>query len=182
MYKCKYCTIQLHKKCKYRIIQVGGEKMEIKELRKSLGLTQVEASKITNIPLRTYKNYENDDQKANTIKYAHIVNKLTEYGQISEEKGILTIKQITNIVQTLFNSYDVEFCYLFGSYAKGKPNENSDVDLLISSSVSGLEFYGLVEKLRMSLHKRVDLLTIEQFKDNQQLITNILKDGIKIYG
>ena len=156
--------------------------MEIKELRKSLGLTQTEASRIVSIPLRTYKNYENDDQKANTIKYAHIVTKLTEYGQISEEKGILTIKQITNIVQTLLDSYDVEFCYLFGSYAKGKPNENSDVDLLISSSVSGLEFYGLVEKLRMSLHKRVDLLTIEQLKDNQQLITIILKDGIKIYG
>jgi predicted nucleotidyltransferase len=156
--------------------------MEIKELRKSLGLTQVEASKITSIPLRTYKNYENDDQKANTIKYAHIVNKLTEYGQISEEKGILTINQITNVVQTILNSYDVEFCYLFGSYAKGKPNENSDVNLLISSSVSGLDFYGLVEELRMSLHKRVDLIAVEQLKDNQQLITNILKDGVKIYG
>jgi len=30
----------------------------------------------------------------------------------------------------------------------------------------------------MSLHKKVDLLTIEQFKDNQSLITNILKDGV----
>ena len=31
----------------------------IKELRKSLGLTQSEAAAITHIPLRTYKNYEN---------------------------------------------------------------------------------------------------------------------------
>jgi predicted nucleotidyltransferase len=157
-------------------------KMEIKTIRKSLGLTQAEASKIASIPLRTYKNYENDDQKVNSIKYAHIVNKLTEYGQISEEKGILTIKQIVDIVQTLFSSYDIEFCYLFGSYAKGKPDEKSDVDLLISSSISGLDFYGLVEKLRMSLLKKVDLLTVEQLKDNQSLITDILKDGIKIYG
>jgi len=85
--------------------------MEIKELRKSLGLTQVEASHITSIPLRTYKNYENDHRKANTIKYAHIVNILTQHGQISEEKGILTIKKITSVVQTLLDSYDVEFCY-----------------------------------------------------------------------
>ena len=157
-------------------------KMEIKELRKSLGLTQAEASKIVSIPLRTYKNYENDLQKMNTIKYEYIVNKLTEHGLISEEKGILTIEQISNAVHTLFSSYDVEFCYLFGSYAKGKANEKSDVDLLISSTISGLDFYGLVEKLRISLHKKVDLLTIEQLKDNQQLITNILKDGIKVYG
>ena len=60
--------------------------------------------------------------------------------------------------------------------------ETSDVDLLISSDVKGLKFYGMVEKLRTALHKKVDVLSLEQLKDNLELTSEILKDGIRIYG
>ena len=60
--------------------------------------------------------------------------------------------------------------------------ETSDVDLLISSDVKGLNFYGMVEKLRTALHKKVDVLSLEQLKNNLELTDEILKDGIRIYG
>ena len=60
--------------------------------------------------------------------------------------------------------YSVNYCILFGSYAKGLANEKSDVDLLISTNVSGLKFFGSIERLRTSLNKRVDLIGIKQFK------------------
>ena len=82
----------------------------------------------------------------------------------------------------MFEKYDVNFCYLFGSYAKEKAKPTSDVDLLISVNVKGLKFYGLVEELRTALHKKVDVLDINQLKNNMELIQEILKDGIKIYG
>ncbi|MDD4184363.1 MAG: nucleotidyltransferase domain-containing protein [Candidatus Izemoplasmatales bacterium] len=156
--------------------------MDIKSLRKKLGLTQVEAAKTVNISLRSYKSYENDISKVNTIKYDYILSRLTEYGRIDEEKGILSLKDIRDTVNDILQNYEVEYCYLFGSYSKGNARENSDVDLLLASSVSGLDFYGLVEKLRTRLHKKVDLLTVDQLKDNFQLINDILKEGIKIYG
>ena len=58
----------------------------------------------------------------------------------------------------------------------------SDVDLFISANVKGLKFYGLVEGIRAVLHKKVDVLNINQLKDNLELTEEILKDGIKIYG
>ena len=82
----------------------------------------------------------------------------------------------------MFQHYEVKFCYLFGSYAKGKETPVSDVDLLISTDVKGLKFYGLVEELRVALKKKVDVLDINQLKDNLELTEEILKDGIKIYG
>ena len=72
----------------------------------------------------------------------------------------------------------VLFCYLFGSYAKGKAIPASDVDLLISTNVKGLKFYGLVEEIRTALHKKVDILNLNQLKDNIELTEEILKDGI----
>jgi len=40
----------------------------------------------------------------------------------------------------------------------------------------------MVERLRSTLHKRIDALNIEQLKDNMELTEEILKDGIRIYG
>ena len=56
------------------------------------------------------------------------------------------------------------------------------IDLLISSTVKGLKFYGLVEKLSNTLHKRIDLLDKDQLVANPELLDEVLKDGIKIYG
>ena len=156
--------------------------MSIKELRKSLDLTQKEASKLVNIPLRTYLNYENDDSKKDTIKYNYIMEKLEEYGFIDEEHGLLTIEKIKTITSKVLSKYDAEYCYLFGSYAKENATEKSDVDLLLASSVTGMKFYGLVEELREQLKKKVEVITVSSLEGNIDLLNEILKDGIKVYG
>ncbi|MDP2424847.1 MAG: nucleotidyltransferase domain-containing protein [Candidatus Izemoplasmatales bacterium] len=156
--------------------------MSIKKLRKTLYLTQKEASELVNIPLRTYINYENDESKKETIKYLYIKEKLEEFGLIDEEHGILSINKIKEITSTTFANYDVEYCYLFGSYAKGNATKTSDIDLLVASSLSGLKFYGLVEELRTELKKKVEVLTVASLLNNSSLINEILKVGIKIYG
>ena len=58
---------------------------------------------------------------------------------------------------------------------------HSDVDLIVSTSITGLKFYGLVERLRVNLNKKVDVLDINQLVNNKDLLNEILKDGIKIY-
>ena len=156
--------------------------MTLKELRKTKKLTQAACAKYLGIPLRTYQNYETDVSKVGSIKYNFMLQKLEQYGFVDESHGILTIEQIKNICASVFEQYSVEYCYLFGSYAKGKASEVSDVDLLISTPVSGMRFYDLVESIREALQKKVDILNREQLNNNPELINEILKDGIKIYG
>ena len=156
--------------------------MTLKELRKINNITQAKAASIVGMPLRTYINYENDLKKANSLKYKMIFNILNEKFSIDENKGILKKEDIINKISEVFNKYKVNYCYLFGSYAKNNAIESSDVDLLIDTEETGLTFYGLIEELRETLHKRIDLLDIRQLKDNYELVKEILKDGIKIYG
>lgn len=101
---------------------------------------------------------------------------------IDEETGILELEDIVQKCTEVFERYEVSFCYLFGSYAKGKATQTSDVDLLISANVKGIKFYGLVEEIRTALHKKVDVLDMNQLKENIELTEEIFKDGIKIYG
>ncbi len=156
--------------------------MTLKELRMEKKLTQQQVADLVGISLRSYISYENDMKKAETFKYKYIVEKLEEINPIDEEHGILDIESIKQRCARVFKNYEVNFCYLFGSYAKGRATEISDVDLLISTNVRGLKFYGLVEEIRSALHKKVDVLDLNQLKDNLELTKEILQDGIKIHG
>ena len=156
--------------------------VDLKELRIEKKMTQQEVADLVGISLRSYKSYENDEEKQNTIKYNYIVEQLSKINRIDEETGVLELEDIVRKCSKVFERYEVSFCYLFGSYAKGKATPVSDVDLLISANVKGLKFYGLVEEIRTTLHKKVDVLDINQLKDNIELTEEIFKDGIKIYG
>ncbi len=156
--------------------------MTLKELRKEKGLTQEECSKFLNIPIRTYKRYESNEDNVNDIKMEYILRKLEEINKIDETHGILTFNKIKNTCKDVLKDYSIEYCYLFGSYAKNKAKEDSDVDLLISIPQNGIIYFEIIETLREKLKKKVDLLDINQLKNNPDLINEILKDGIKIYG
>ena len=145
---------------------------ELRALRESRNLTQREAAQNAGISLRSYISYENDPAKENTLKYRYLMQEVGRMNQLDETHGILSV----------FPEYDIDYCYLFGSYAKGKAVETSDVDLLVSGSVTGLKFYELAEKLREELHKQVDLLDRKQLVNNEALLDEVLKDGVKIYG
>ena len=155
---------------------------KIKKLRLEKKLTQQQVADFVGVSLRSYKSYENDKVKEGTIKYNYILEKLNDLNPIDEDHGILDMDFIKEKCKEVFDEYPVHYCILFGSYAKGKANESSDLDFLISSDLKGIKFYGLVEKLRLALHKRVDVLNLDQLKDNLELTNEILRDGIRIYG
>ena len=156
--------------------------MSLKDIRLQNNLTQEEAAQLLGVTRRTYVNYEAGKIDESSLKYKYVVETLQKASLIDETHGILTIDQIRKICSEIFKDYSVEYCYLFGSYAKGKATEKSDVDLLVAMPVDGMKFFELVELLREKLKKKVDLLDIAQLDNNPTLVQEILKDGIKIYG
>ena len=158
--------------------------MELREIRIGYKISQQQAAIIVGMPLRTYIRYENDNDYGDELKRQTIINRIIDACEITEEKGLLTIEQIKTIVCELFDGEykdEIDFCYLFGSYAKGYAKEKSDVDLYISTKLTGLRFVGLIEKLRRALHKKVDLIRMDDRASNVELMKEIIKDGIKIY-
>ncbi len=132
--------------------------MNLLETRKFYKLSQIEAAHIIGIPVKTLRRYEKDNKYGSEIKRDAFITKLVDNCQITEEKGILTIEQIKESLSDLFDSEypgEINLCYLFGSYAKGRAKDNSDVDLYVSSSLTGLRFVGLIEKIRVKLNKKL---------------------------
>lgn len=158
--------------------------MSLKETRERYGITQSDAALAVQMPLRTYRRYESDETYGDFHKRQAILSLLNERYEINEVKGLLTIEQIKSIVNELFiESYpnQIDFCFLFGSYAKGVAKESSDIDLYISSSLTGLDFVGLIENLRQRLHKRIDVIRPSELVNNVDLMNEIIREGVKLY-
>jgi uncharacterized protein len=88
---------------------------------------------------------------------------------------------ITKKINPILKKYEVKRASIFGSFARGEENKNSDLDLLVElGKIGGLMAMG---RLKMDLEKilkrKVDLLTYRSI--NHLLASNIKKDEIKIY-
>ena len=64
--------------------------MTLKELRKNCKLTQKEVSEVVNVPLRTYVEYENNEQGVDQLKLEAIKDRLMEY--MAKDTSILKDK------------------------------------------------------------------------------------------
>lgn len=154
--------------------------MTLKELRKKKKLSQKAASELIGIPYRTYCRYEEESKYVDSYKYKKIYQDLFNATKVDEEHGILSLEDIKELLIPLLNKSNINYCYLFGSYARGTAKETSDVDLLVDTDINGIDFFMLVERIRTTLGKKVDLLRLSDIQERNPIALEILKEGIRI--
>lgn len=142
---------------------------------------------ISNYNKQNYKMYQFRVKKSDTDlidKLDNVENRnayLTSLVLNDIKPGILTIKEIKNRIRPVVEKHHIKDVYLFGSYARGEANENSDVDIYCSSGDvdSLIKRAGLLRELAEALGKDVDVVTIgTKLKDRFK--KNIEEDMIKI--
>ena len=96
---------------------------------------------------------------------------------------VYTINELENIICDVLKNYSVKKAILFGSYAKNKQNEKSDIDLIIDSDgkLLNINFYSVLEDLVEKLNKKVDLFEISEIQKDSPIYNEILEEGIVIY-
>ena len=94
------------------------------------------------------------------------------------EDNKISIQTIKEIFLPILKKYNINKCYLFGSYAKNIARDNSDIDLLVETDMTGLAYLNLIEELRDALHKKVDLLNLNDVSENNPISLRILKEGV----
>jgi len=97
--------------------------------------------------------------------------------------GIYTVNDIKDILLPVFDVTPVESAIIFGSYAKGNPTQNSDVDILIDSKgrIRGIDFFGILEDIIEALGVPVDLIEASQVIEGGRAQREIAETGVLIY-
>lgn len=98
------------------------------------------------------------------------------------EPSILTIKQIKERIKPVMERHGIKNVYLFGSYARGEANRNSDVDIYCDKGdVDTLwRHSALQDELIEALGKDVDVITIGSEMD-EFFTYHLNQDKIKIF-
>jgi len=96
---------------------------------------------------------------------------------------VYTIKEITEKLTPIFEKAPVYRAVLFGSYAKGRATDKSDIDIVIDSNkqLLNIYFYGVLEDITQALGKRVDLFEISEIRPDSPIHKNIQKEGIALF-
>ena len=94
---------------------------------------------------------------------------------------IYSVSYIRSVLQPVFSAYNVKRAVRFGSYARGLAANNSDVDILVDSGLTGLAFFGLLEDVAAALDKTVDLIDTSQIVPGSPIDKEISENGILIY-
>ena len=159
----------------------------IKSLRKSRNLTQeqlgilsgMSKSQISKMENGTLGSEETVSRLLDALGYEIELKVIDKYtGDFSERERVLDI--LRSFKKNKAEKYQITRMALFGSFARGEENADSDVDILISFKNPSLLVLSEVKLLLESLFKRkVDLIS-ENTRTSRDFMDNIEKDLIYV--
>jgi len=111
------------------------------------------------------------------IKVWKAVNYMTD----TSMKRIYTVDEIRRVVADIANEYGVSKVTLFGSYARGDADKNSDIDLRIDKGrLRGLfQLSGFRIDLEERLGAPVDVLTTESL--DEEFLNRIQSEEVMLF-
>ena len=93
---------------------------------------------------------------------------------------IYDIETIRAKTVPIAKKYGVRRMSLFGSYARGEADDQSDVDLIIDKGkIVGIEYFGFVYDLEDELGCHVDVVTTGI--SDKEFLAEIKKDEVELY-
>lgn len=97
------------------------------------------------------------------------------------EAKTYTVDEIKDIITPIAEKYRIARVYLFGSFARGDYNEQSDIDIRIEKGkLKGMfALCGFYTEVSEALKRRVDVFTTGSL--SEEFLEKIKKDEIMLY-
>lgn len=97
-------------------------------------------------------------------------------------RKIYTIEEIKSLVKPLAEKYKTKEIYLFGSYARGEADEESDLDFLVycDERFQLTVVFELGEEMREVFKKDVDAFEIHEVNTDSDFYKTIMKERVLI--
>jgi len=157
------------------------------------GMSMYSLSKQTGLPYTTINRLVNEKLSINNCNAGAVFKIASALGVQMEVlmKGecVYTLDEIAERIAPVAKKYNIPKVYIFGSYARGEANPDSDVDLMIEvGNLRGLEVISALEEFKNALNKPVDLITTRSLtqeraqKYSKVFIDNLENDRRLIYG
>lgn len=86
---------------------------------------------------------------------------------------IYTVDEIRNLICPIARKFELPAVFLFGSYARGTADEDSDIDLLVDTTGTNIKSLvslgALYCELEEAFGKKIDLITVSALSQKEQM-------------
>jgi len=95
---------------------------------------------------------------------------------------ILSFEAISKVVKPLAEKYKADEVYLFGSYARGEADKDSDLDFLVfgGKNFKLTDILDMGEDLREILDKKVDIFEIREVVKDSDFYKNVMREKVLV--
>ncbi len=107
------------------------------------------------------------------------------------QESVYSLDEIKSIIKPIAEKYLFKSVFLFGSYARGEANGNSDIDIMIDTTgtdIDSLFKLGEVyEEISSAFSKPIDLITLSSLEQTpirqseMNFRNNILRERVSLY-
>ena len=96
--------------------------------------------------------------------------------------GVLSHEELVSVILPLLRKYGAQEALLFGSYARGEADEESDIDLLVigGPSFEPTDVFCIADELNRATGKRVDVYELQEVNEGSPFYRSIFQEGVKI--
>jgi len=97
--------------------------------------------------------------------------------------ALYTVTGIRTVLQQVCSDPRIRRIILFGSYAKGEAQEQSDIDLYLDSGrlITGFDFFTLKANMEEAFQTDIDLLPDLDIIPNSPVDNEIKRNGVTVY-
>ena len=95
---------------------------------------------------------------------------------------ILSLDDIQKIVRPLAEKYHISEVYIFGSYARGEADGESDVDILAVGG-EGFKLTNILAfgyELSVAFGRDVDAFELRELKKNTDFYASVMRDRVRV--
>lgn len=95
---------------------------------------------------------------------------------------MLTNEEIKTAIRILLKKYNAEYALLFGSYARGDADSDSDIDVVVfgGAAFKPTDIFAFGEDLREITGKEADVFEIRELNTGTQFYDSVLREGIRV--
>lgn len=148
--------------------------MNLKDLRKSKGLTQEEAAEIVGLSRRGYQNLETGSYKkkdSKTLRFA--LAQLETIPNPKKRKQGISLTHLSREIEGLLEGEDVSFVYFIKS--------GNTYSFVLESPMDDLTLYGLEEELSLILSTEVSFERFEELIKDKERASGFFAKARRIY-